>query len=142
MPISTFSRRKSRRQDSSDIEDEAPSNRVVGGDRNGQQTRRRALQVTGGGDDEDDDEGRIDIENFSDQPLEKIDAPKLQGIGRDWITMEQRVRQHWKVVGDVAVSIADAAEGEDAEKVGTQILLARVGFSLTENRIWLNSTKS
>ena len=37
--------------------------------------------------------------------------------------MEQRVRQHWKVVGDVAVSITDAAEGEDAEKVNAQNLL-------------------
>ena len=123
MPVSTFSRRKSRRQDSSDIEDEAPSNKATGGDRDGQQARRRAVHATGGGDDdenEDNDEGRIDIENFRDQPLGKIDAPKLQGIGKDWITMEQRVRQHWKVVGDVAVSIADAAEGEDAEKVDTK----------------------
>ncbi|RDB17908.1 E3 SUMO-protein ligase nse2 [Hypsizygus marmoreus] len=144
MPVSTFSRRKSsRRQMSSDIEedrpsqsradeqveeaDEGPSRRRTNGVKkekkpNISRRQERAPEVNGNrdeddeDDDDDDEDGRIDIANFRDQPLAKTDVVKLQGIARDWNQMEITTRQNWRVVGDVAVAIADAAEGEDAEQ--------------------------
>lgn len=132
MPIATFSRRKSsKRQNSSDIEDERhhespeeehPQSRrdVVNGakqQKKASTSKKQQAEAEDALDEDEDDEGRIDIENFRDQPLGRAEMQKLQGIGRDWLAMEREVRLSWRVVGDVAVSVADASEGDDAEQV-------------------------
>lgn len=145
MPTATSSRRKaSRRQMSSDIEEDRPSQtksneQVDDEDEGGSRSRRRPTNgvkekkpiiskqkerdhVNKGEDGDDDDDGRIDIANFRDQPLGRADVAKLQGISRDWGNMERQVRQNWSVVGDVGVSMAEAAEGDDAEKVRLIVL--------------------
>jgi hypothetical protein len=107
MPVTKFSSRKATRRASSEIEDEGPSNPP-----NQVSLKRERKNV-----DDEDDEEIIDINNFQDQPLGKNDGQKLINIGKDWLSMEQTVKQNWKVVGDVAVSIADNGEGQEVEKV-------------------------
>ncbi|KAF8073814.1 hypothetical protein FPV67DRAFT_769004 [Lyophyllum atratum] len=138
MPVATFSRRKSsKRQASSDIEDEGPSHpraaEQVEDDEpqsrrraNGvkkerkpvlkQELTRREANDADGDDDDDDDDERIDIKNFRDQPLGRADVTKLQGISRDWNSFEKQVRPNWRVVGDVAIVLAEAGEGNDVEE--------------------------
>ncbi|KAG5650963.1 hypothetical protein H0H81_010401 [Sphagnurus paluster] len=135
MSVATSSRRKaSKRQASSDIEDERPSqsraDEQVEDDEDEPQARRRATngvkkekkldisrkqntREVGEDDDDEDDDGRIDVENFHDQPLSRADAAKLQGLGRDWNNIAKHVRPNWRVVGDVAVALAEVGEGED-----------------------------
>lgn len=161
MPVTTFSRRKnsSRRQNSSDIEEDRPSQsradeQVDEDEDEDDQPRRRTNGVkkekkpstssrraetarpkdedTDGEADngEDDDDDKIDIANFQDQPIAKADMKKLLGLSQDWNQMEKLIRQHWKVIGEAAVSMAEAAEGNDAEEVGHiyQFLVGRISF--------------
>ncbi|KAG5648282.1 hypothetical protein DXG03_004852 [Asterophora parasitica] len=146
MPTATFSRRKSKRQASSDIEDDRPSQSrhvdQVEGDQDDSRLRQRGANgvkkekkpaitkkrgsgrdegnkdaVDGDGDDDDDDDdGTIDVDNFHDQPLRRADVAKLQGISRDWNMMDKEVRPNWRVVGDVAVALAETGEGDDMEE--------------------------
>jgi hypothetical protein len=152
MPTATFSRRNtSRRQASSDIEedrspkrrgreavddeedeDEQPRRRVNGVKKEKKVTssRQAAKQPENGhdkidDDDDGDDDDRIDVKNFRNQPLSRADLPKLQGISNDWQQMERQVQQNWNVIADVATSLADAAEGNDAEAVCLNLLYSR-----------------
>jgi hypothetical protein len=144
MPAATFSRRNaSRRQASSDIEedqptqhrgreavdneedeDEQPRRRVNGVKKEKKATSSRQVakqpiknSETKDEDDDDEDDDRIDVENFHDQPLGRVDLPKILGLSKDWQQMEKQVQQNWNVIVDVATSVADAAEGDDAETV-------------------------
>ncbi|KAG6831003.1 hypothetical protein H0H87_006576 [Tephrocybe sp. NHM501043] len=140
MPTATFSRKKSKkRQASSDIEEEPSHSRTeeqVEDDENDPRNRRRAANGvkrekkpiinTGEGEqfgedendeDDDGDDDRIDVDNFSDQPLGRSDVLKLQGFSRDWLAVANEVRPNWSVVGDVAVALADSGEGEEVDKV-------------------------
>jgi hypothetical protein len=146
MPAATLSRRKnsSRRQDSSDIEEDRPTqpgaNEQVDDDDEDQPRRRtngvkkekkpgnssRAAQPMGPNnnenfdeedDEEDDDDGKVDIANFQDQPISRADLKKISGLSEDWDQMQKFIRQNWKVIGDAAVSMAEAAEGDEGEEV-------------------------
>ncbi|KAG6376960.1 hypothetical protein JVT61DRAFT_995 [Boletus reticuloceps] len=70
--------------------------------------------------DEDVDDGRIDIENFRDQPLDKKDGAKLHGIAQDWEMIRKQIHQSsFRLVKDVAISLADVMEvGESGEALG------------------------
>jgi len=145
MPTATFSRRNvSRRQASSDIEedhptqrrdretvddDEQPRRRVNGIKKEKKATSSRQVAKqpedagnTGGDDEGKDDNDRIDVDNFHNQPLGRADLPKLQGISKDWQQMGKQVQQNWNVIAEVATSIADTAEGDDAEAVCANFL--------------------
>ena len=140
MPTATFSRRHaSRRQASSDIEedrstqqkgremvddedsdeDEQPRrrvNRVKKKATSSRQVARTQRDENKDGDNEEDND-RIDVDNFHDQPLGRVDLPKLLGLSKEWQQMEKQVQQIWNVIVDVAASVADAAEGADADAV-------------------------
>lgn len=150
MPVTTSSRR-SKRPVVSDIEDDQPSQpradevEEEGGTRSRRRpatdmkkekkasaSRQQQRSTEADEDDDGDDDGRIDVANFSDQPLGKADVTKLQGIARDWNHMEKQVRQNWRVVGDVAVSLAEAAEGDDAEKVCCNALQHNYYFIISQ----------
>jgi len=138
MPTATFSRRNvSRRQASSDIEQDQPTQkrgREVVDDEddeepprlrvNGVKKEKKATssrQVTRQSqrdenqDDGEDDDDRIDVDNFHDQALGRVDLPKLLGLSKEWQQMEKQVQQNWNDIVDVAASVADAAEGADAD---------------------------
>ncbi|KAG6917463.1 hypothetical protein DXG01_002440 [Tephrocybe rancida] len=137
MPTATSTRKRThRRQASSDIEEDGPSqsrnDEQVEVDEDDSRTRRRAngvknekksvvaakQELTRDDDDDeedDDDDDRIDVDNFSDQPLGKNDVNKLLGYSRDWAGFADQVRPNWNVVGDVAVVLADS-EGGGIEK--------------------------
>ncbi|KAF8133644.1 hypothetical protein EV363DRAFT_1448333 [Boletus edulis] len=70
--------------------------------------------------DEDVDDGRIDLENFRDQPLDKKDGAKLHGIAQDWEMIRKQIHQSsFRLVKDVAISLADVMEvGESGEALG------------------------
>ncbi|KAG5715203.1 E3 SUMO-protein ligase nse2 [Termitomyces sp. T112] len=139
MPSATFSRKKShKRQASSEIEDGGPSSfrgvEQVEDDEDEPYTRRvnrvktekkpnvatkkeRVLNdedEDNGGDDDDDE--RIDVENFHDQPLSRVEFTRLQGLSRDWKMVADQVKPNWSVVGDVAVALADHSEGKEVEQ--------------------------
>ncbi|KAF9468565.1 hypothetical protein BDZ94DRAFT_1208718 [Collybia nuda] len=142
MPTAISSRRKhsSRRRNSSDIEEDRPSQprneevdeqdgsddqprRRTNGVRKekrpqqGGQARRKLEDYDGEMDkDEKDDDDKIDITNFQDQPIAKVDMKKLLGLAQDWNQMEKLVRQNWKIIGDAATSMAEAVEGDDGEE--------------------------
>lgn len=154
MPTASFSRRNaSRRQASSDIEedqltqrrrreavddeDEEPRRRMNGVKKEKKASSSRQTARNGDNKDDndngEDEDGRIDVENFHDQPLSRADLPKLQGLSKDWQQMGKQVQQNWNVIADVAASVADAAEGADAEAVCFSFLCS------TENRIFLRT---
>lgn len=67
----------------------------------------------------DDDDNRIDIENFHDQPLDKKEGAKLHGIAQDWEMIRKQIHQSsFRLVKDVAISLADVMEGDEAAEVG------------------------
>ena len=72
--------------------------------------------------DDDDDDDRIDIENFRDQPLDRKEGAKLHGIAQDWEMIRKQIHQSsFRLVKDVALSLADVMEVGQAEEVGTVI---------------------
>ncbi|KAG9315911.1 zinc-finger of the MIZ type in Nse subunit-domain-containing protein [Chiua virens] len=65
------------------------------------------------------DDGEIDIENFHDQPLDKKEGAKLHGIAQDWEMIRKQIHQSsFRLVKDVAMSLADVMEVGEAEGVG------------------------
>ncbi|KAI6044813.1 hypothetical protein EDC04DRAFT_264366 [Pisolithus marmoratus] len=59
----------------------------------------------------DGDDGRIDVENFCDQPLDKKEGAKLHGIAQDWELIRKQIHQgSFSLVKDVALSLADVME--------------------------------
>jgi E3 SUMO-protein ligase NSE2 len=164
MPSATFSRRNApRRQASSDIEeeptqrrgreavddeedeDERPRRHTNGikKEKKATSSRRVARRPENGNDkdddDDEDDDDRIDVENFHDQPLGRADLPKLLGLSNEWQQMEKQVQQNWNVIAEVAASVADAAEGADAEAVCFNFL-CRFENRILFLRALLNST--
>ncbi|KAG6896457.1 hypothetical protein C0992_008180 [Termitomyces sp. T32_za158] len=133
MPNATFSRKKShKRKASSEIEDDRPSPshyaEQVEDDEDESHNRRvkkekkphvvakkERIAVDENGDDGSDDEDRIDVENFQDQPLSRVEVTKLQGLSRDWKMVADQVKPNWSVVGDVAVALADYGEETEVE---------------------------
>ena len=73
-------------------------------------------------DDEDDDDGRIDIENFHDQPLDRKEGAKLHGIAQDWELIRKQIHQSsFRLVKDVAISLADVMEVGDTGGVSVVV---------------------
>lgn len=69
-----------------------------------------------------DDDDRIDIENFRDQPLDKKEGAKLHGIAQDWEMIRKQIHQSsFRLVKDVAISLADVMEVGKAEEVSAVI---------------------
>ncbi|KAI6122486.1 hypothetical protein EDD16DRAFT_1691819 [Pisolithus croceorrhizus] len=65
----------------------------------------------------DDDDGRIDVENFRDQPLDKKEGAKLHGIAQDWELIRKQIHQgSFSLVKDVAISLADVMEIDQSVK--------------------------
>ncbi|TFK73570.1 hypothetical protein BDN72DRAFT_868984 [Pluteus cervinus] len=125
MPVASSSRRKSgiRRRLDSDIEEDEPTQPQTNGREGGKKSRKLTkgrsrdqpdMDNEGGGD-EDDDEV-IDVDNFENQPLSRSDLTKIKGFSSDWNHMAQKIRQSWPVVSEVAVGMADSAEGQELEK--------------------------
>lgn len=72
----------------------------------------------GEGDAEDADMGRIDVENFKDQPLSREDAGKVSGIIKDWEMIRKRNDDAAKgLMENIGISMADLMEEEEATKV-------------------------
>lgn len=73
-------------------------------------------------DEDDEDDDRIDIQNFHDQPLDKKEGAKLHGIAQDWEMIRKQIHQgSFRLVKDVAISLADVMEVGEAGEVGTVI---------------------
>ncbi|KAF8631792.1 hypothetical protein AX17_005007 [Amanita inopinata Kibby_2008] len=68
------------------------------------------------GDDGDENDARIDITNLSDQPLGRAELQKLKGLASDWQVMDKSIQQSWARVREVAVAMAEAAEGPEGEQ--------------------------
>lgn len=72
--------------------------------------------------DDDDDDGRIDIQNFHDQPLDRKEGAKLHGIAQDWEMIRKQIHQSsFRLVKDVAISLAEVIEVGEAGEVGAVI---------------------
>ncbi|KAJ7175756.1 hypothetical protein C8R46DRAFT_989868 [Mycena filopes] len=133
MPVATSRRRKSARQASSDIEEDhatqAPPARdeVDDDDEDAPQRTRVKKEKTTvkkekgkakapkaePEEDESDDDDRIDVENFADQPLTKADCGKIQGLVKDWESVEQLMHQPSPIITNAATAMAEVA-GEEA----------------------------
>lgn len=119
---------RSTREDVDDDEDDRPR-RVVKVEKQAAKQKGRASaaqrnQVNGNNgaadddeDDDDDDDDRIDVANFANQPLDRASLLSMTGLAKDWETIKQVVSRGNSMVADVAVALADAAEGEDGGKV-------------------------
>jgi E3 SUMO-protein ligase NSE2 len=129
-----MSRRKShRRQASSDIEDGQSTQRSARDEVDEEEeeqprpTKRIASSKKGKGrataiekapaEDSDNDTERIDVSNFSDQPLRREDMVKINGLGRDWQAVADQISNFGPVFGSVGASIADTSSDESAQKV-------------------------
>ena len=146
MPVATSSRRKltARRNDSSDIENTRPTQENGAEDDISEDERpRRKIAVklekkTNGkvngkqkvdpdeeeeevgsdyGADDDDDEDRIDVNSFSDHPLQHSDLLKLKGISKDWESMQRQTWDKWDSIKDVAAAMAEARDGDPNQEV-------------------------
>lgn len=67
-------------------------------------------------DESDDDAARVDVTDFKDQPLSRVDGQKLHGFATDWKEMDRNIQQSWSGVRQVGVALAGTAKDED-EKV-------------------------
>lgn len=145
MPVATTSRRKTRlrRQNSSDIEEDRPTQTIqddvdnsdgersrhalkVGKKQAKANGKRRAIAEDDtndpelGHDDEASDDERIDVDNLTNQPLRKADERWLHGLSEDWLSMEGMIRRNWTGIGDVATAMADAIEDGQGEEVSVR----------------------
>jgi hypothetical protein len=89
--------------------------------------RRSGLKERSGDneDEEDDDDGRIDVENFKDQPLAKEDAGKVAGIIKDWEMIRKQSQSGaggW--MASIGVSMADLMDEEEAKRASSSFLSA------------------
>jgi len=84
------------------------------------------------GDEEDDDDGRIDVENFKDQPLAKEDAGKVAGIIKDWEMIRKQSQSGaggW--MASIGVSMADLMDEEEAKRASSSSLDSPLQQKLT-----------
>ncbi|KAE9404002.1 hypothetical protein BT96DRAFT_964324 [Gymnopus androsaceus JB14] len=136
MPSATSRRRTNPRAQSSDIEDgptqrsaredvdeddEEPQ-RVVKKEKNKAaakgkgKARASEAQPDEDDDEDDDDDDRIDVDNFTNQPLIKADVSKMRGLATDWAAMVKTIQRTNTMVAEVAVALADNAESGDGRK--------------------------
>ncbi|KAF9077586.1 hypothetical protein BDP27DRAFT_1311306 [Rhodocollybia butyracea] len=157
MPATSSSRRRTtaRAQDDSDIEDgptQVTAREDVDEDEDegprrakkekrslkGKSRATEAQQAVSNDDDDDDDDERIDVDNFADQPLAKADVQKINGLSSDWQTMVKTIHRSNNMVSDVAVALADNAEGEDAQKGLLELERLLKGLVDIENEMQIN----
>ena len=67
-------------------------------------------------DESDDNAARVDVTDFKDQPLGRVDGQKLYGFATDWKEMNRNIQSNWTGVRQVGVALAGTAKDED-EKV-------------------------
>ncbi|RXW24452.1 hypothetical protein EST38_g1451 [Candolleomyces aberdarensis] len=136
MPAASSSRRKARRQNSEDIEMDGSTQDQVddvesdedaprqSGRRSGKQAvkpskKKPQVQESEGegaaDEDQESDDERIDVSNFTDQPITKANAQFIHGMASDWINCDKVIRQNWNLMNDIGIALADAAEGDDSE---------------------------
>lgn len=72
-------------------------------------------------DESDDNAARVDVTDFKDQALGKIEGQKLHGFATDWKEMDRKIQSTWTGVRQVGVALAGTAEDE-GEKVCCFIL--------------------
>jgi hypothetical protein len=148
MPVASSSRRKvlSRRQPSSDqIEEEKFSQKFkqqdnVDDDDEEEQPRltskrvkkekkptkgKEKAQSIAEGQDGDGGGGMdVDYADFQDQPLIRGDAAKLKGLAQDWAQIRKGIHQpSFGQIREIAIAIADTAEGDENEKVSEAIIV-------------------
>jgi hypothetical protein len=76
------------------------------------------------GEDSGDDDDDMDLDNFENQPLSKSDGAKLRGLAQDWSQIRKGVHQlSFDQLREIAIAMADTAEGEAAEKVNNPVFL-------------------
>lgn len=141
MPIQKSARKRTRRQNSEEIEDaratqevkgqfddvsddEKPrpaSVRVKNEKKDKGKGKQRAVEAEeedakGDGDDDVDNDSdsdvRIDVDDFVDQPLRKDHLTRLKGIAQDWESMRKQISQRCDIYKDVATAMAEAGESD------------------------------
>ncbi|KXN88212.1 E3 SUMO-protein ligase nse2 [Leucoagaricus sp. SymC.cos] len=122
----TFSRRKAtRRNDMSDIEDDAATQHAAQDDveesdeeptsrRFKKEKRNRRAQQEVNNDPDSDSDEAIDIENFPDQPLKRDQMSTLLSLGDDWQKMVEVIGRPFGKYGMAAGALADL-DDEDAK---------------------------
>lgn len=79
----------------------------------------------GGGDDDDDgiptgdvpDDGVDPLAGFGDQPLDKTQSGKIDGLASDWTIVIGNHRKWYRLLNDVGATLAEFVEGEEGDKV-------------------------
>ncbi|EGN92140.1 hypothetical protein SERLA73DRAFT_99710 [Serpula lacrymans var. lacrymans S7.3] len=100
---------------SSSEEEQQPRRKSVKKEKN---AKKRGPQV----EDDNEDDDRIDVRNFRDQPLDRKDGAKLHGIAQDWeMTRKQAHQGSFGLVNDVAISLADVMDGDQAEEALAEV---------------------
>ncbi|KAJ7601027.1 zinc-finger of the MIZ type in Nse subunit-domain-containing protein [Mycena floridula] len=107
-----------------DVVDDDGDEVSVKKEKKSKKSRKATVQVASNDDDDegnpapDDDEEDdiIDMENFGDHPLSKADLQKLQGLATDWEQMAKKIEMSLGGPGDVAISMADLADGDQVQK--------------------------
>ena len=123
-------RKSTRRNDMSDIEDDAGTSRQIKDDvedSDGEPVSRKRAKKGGKGkrsarkeaEDNDSDEA-IEVTNFPDQPLKRDQIGKLLGLAEDWENVADIIKRPFPKYGMAAGGLADLGD-EDAIEV--QLLL-------------------
>lgn len=119
-------RKSTRRNDMSDIEDDATTSRQQKDDvedSDGEPVNRKRIQKRGKGkrrarkeaEDSDSDEA-IEVASIPDQPLKRDQLGKLLGLAEDWDKVAERIKRPFPMFGMAAGGLADLGD-EDAIEV-------------------------
>ncbi|TFY69080.1 hypothetical protein EVG20_g3302 [Dentipellis fragilis] len=132
MPIASSSRRRRAADPASDIEEDASQR--MDEDAVEEQPRKRSTAVAkvkaerkpdvqAGSDNDEgeeepaDDEPPINEENFGNQPIDRQEAAKLNGMASDWTMMEETLRRSaFGLLTEVASAVAEFEDPDNVEK--------------------------
>jgi TATA-binding protein-associated factor Taf7 len=114
--------------DVDDIDDEDEGRKPLRTSRSGKERKpniKKGKAKATGGDDEVDaedaeDEGsRIDVANFRDQPLDKSDANRLNGLCKDWESMRKGLSEaSFQMLNDIGRMLAEVdADGKVRKEI-------------------------
>ena len=119
--MSTSRRRTNRRVVDEEIEDAQQSQDASQTQRRGsnRQAPRRARSQPESDDglEVEDDEAPIDVDNLADAPITDSAALTSKGYAQDWGRIQERIMQSARTITEVGEATADAAEGQEREKV-------------------------
>lgn len=144
----TGTRRKTRRDEESDIEEDAATQQHADDiepvrvkaekvkkekmretKKEKSEPKKEKKPVINRDDDEDDDDAqaaedeRIDVAGLTDQPLSKADKTKLQGVMSDWTNIERVMGQSFKPIIEIVPHLVEFTEGDDKDKVKLCVLV-------------------